>query len=88
MAGAHVKTEPERNVSPFLADKSYPTSSNYQVASNLLWKQEQDTLHQRVEVKEQSLKIAISEILELKSKFLKYTDGIPSLEKIVENIGK
>jgi hypothetical protein len=67
----------------------FVSNGNSQLASNLLlWKIPQNTLLQQVEVEEQSVKIVISQLQELKSRLLKYSKTIPSVVNRIDRIGK
>lgn len=88
MAETKVKIELESEPSVFVNDETCPASLNAQLAYDPLWKRRQDNLLQQVEVEEQSLEIAVPQILELKWWLLKYADTVPSVNKKIESIGK
>ena len=83
------KVEPKDEHSLFVVDENNSTSMAIQTRlSRPLWKIRQDTILQQVDVEEQSLHIALSELRELKSRLLKYTKAIPSAINRIERIGK
>ena len=83
-----LKIEPEEESSLAVRHGNHPASANAPVASLPLWKMPQDTLLQLVEVEEQSVKIALSQLQELKSRLSKYADSIPSVNKRIEVISE
>jgi hypothetical protein len=87
---SNIKTEPEREVEPslFVDDAAKPAQPSSEVIYKPLWKKRQDTLLRRVEVEEQSLSIAIPQVLDLKSKISEYAETIPSVRIIVDQIGE
>ena len=53
-----------------------------------LWKREHGSLLQLVEIEEQSRRIAVAALEDLKAKISKYLDDIPGASKQIAKIGK
>lgn len=90
MAEPNIKLELNSEPSLITHDDVDPTpSSSPELTYDPLWKRHQDdTLPQLVAIEEQSLAIALPQLLELKSWLLKYSDIIPSVVKKIEMIGE
>jgi hypothetical protein len=83
-----LKMEPEEEPSLLVRHGNHLASPNTRVPSLPLWKMPQGTRLQQVEVEEQSVKIALPQLLELKSRLSKYADSVPSVNRRIEIIGE